>query len=216
MRRYGLRDYQSARISTCSPRREGAVGAIATDNSRLVEAVLYRDRAGMHWRDLPDRFIDWNNTHRRFSRWAKCGVCKRMCQGLVADAVNEYAKLDSTIVRAHQHSAGAKKRTRRGPGDRSLSSLSGFRLMDKWIARRRTGNGGAEGDRTPDLLIANEALSQLSYSPIPRRAENADRGERSQATAGHGRSDTRPPTAPDRGSTSTTRSGPPPCNSSAS
>ena len=30
--------------------------------------------------------------------------------------------------------------------------------------------GGAEGNRTPDLLIANEALYQLSYSPIPRVA----------------------------------------------
>ena len=48
--------------------------------------------------------------HTRFSRWAKSGVWERMFQHLAADADNEYAMIDSTVVRAHQHSAGAKKR----------------------------------------------------------------------------------------------------------
>ena len=48
--------------------------------------------------------------HRRFSRWAKSGVWEKMFQHLAADADNEYAMIDSTIVRAHQHSAGAKKK----------------------------------------------------------------------------------------------------------
>jgi transposase len=85
----------------------------AADNRLFVEAVLYRYRAGIPWRDLPERFGDWNNTHRRFSRWAKSGVWKRVFQHLAADADNEYAMIDSTIVRAHQHSAGAQKKTAR-------------------------------------------------------------------------------------------------------
>ena len=55
----------------------------------------------MPWRDLPERFGDGVKVHRRFSRWAKSGVCERVFQYLAADADNEYAMIDSTIVRAH-------------------------------------------------------------------------------------------------------------------
>ena len=120
MRRYGLRDDQWDRIKDLLPGREGTVGVTATDNRLFVEAVLYRYRTGMPWRDLPERFGDWNNVHRRFSRWAKSGVWQRIFQHLAADADNEYAMIDSTIVRAHQHSAGAKK-SRRRPGDRAVA-----------------------------------------------------------------------------------------------
>jgi transposase len=70
---------------------------------------LYRYRAGIPWRDLPARFGDWKNVHRRFSRWAASGVWERVFRVLGADADNEYAMIDATIVRAHQHSAGARK-----------------------------------------------------------------------------------------------------------
>lgn len=97
------------------PGRVGQVGRPATDNRLFVEAVLYRYRAGIPWRDLPERFGDWKNTHRRFSRWAERGVWERVFQQLSRDADNEYAMIDSTIVRAHQHSAGARKKTGRKP-----------------------------------------------------------------------------------------------------
>ncbi len=116
MRRYGLRDDQWERIEALLPGRVGHVGVTAADNRLFVEAVLYRYRAGLPWRDLPERFGDWNNVHRRFGRWAKSGVWERVFKHLAAEADNEYAMLDSTIVRAHQHSAGAQKklaRTRR-------------------------------------------------------------------------------------------------------
>ena len=77
--------------------------------------MLYRSRAGISWRDLPERFGDWKNTHRRFNRWAKAGVWERVFEHLAADGNNQYAMIDSTIVRAHQHSAGRsqkKSRTR--------------------------------------------------------------------------------------------------------
>jgi len=54
----------------------GDVGATAQDNRRFVEAVLYRYRAGIPCRDLPERLGGWKNAHRRFSRWAKSGVCQ--------------------------------------------------------------------------------------------------------------------------------------------
>src|SRR5438094_3357593 len=110
MRRYALRDDQWDRIKDFLPGREGHVGGTAADNRLFVEAVLYRYRAGIPWRDLPERFGDWKNTHRRWSRWASQGVWDRIFAHLSRDADNEYAMIDSTIVRAHQHSAGGSKK----------------------------------------------------------------------------------------------------------
>lgn len=116
MRRYALRDDQWERIKDLLPGRKESVGCTAKDNRLFVEAVLYRYRAGTPWRDLPERFGDWKNTHRRFTRWAKTGVWESIFKCLASDADNEYAMIDSTIVRAHQHSAGAlKKRTKTKP-----------------------------------------------------------------------------------------------------
>jgi len=110
MRRYGMRDDQWERIRDLLPGQEGHVGVTAADNRLFVGAALYRYRTGMPWRDLPERFGDWKNAHQRFSRWAKSGVWEKVFRHLSADADNEYAMIDSTIVRAHQHSAGAEKK----------------------------------------------------------------------------------------------------------
>lgn len=109
MRRYALRDDQWERIKEMLPGREGHVGVTAKDNRLFIEAVLYRYRAGIPWRDMPERFGDFRVIHTRFSRWGKTGVWEQIFKTLAADADNEYAMIDSTIVRAHQHSAGAKK-----------------------------------------------------------------------------------------------------------
>ena len=108
MPRYGLRDDQWQLIKDLLPGRIGHVGVTAQDNRRFVEAVLYRYRAGIPWRDLPERFGDWKNIHRRFSRWAKAGVWERVFEHLASEADNEYAMIDSTIVRAHQHSVSMR------------------------------------------------------------------------------------------------------------
>ena len=113
MRRYALRDDQWERIEGLLPGREGHVGVTAKDNRLFVEAVLYRYRAGIPWRDLPERFGAWKKVHTRFGRWARTGVRARVFAHLAGEADNEYAMIDSTIVRAHQHSAGAKGGTAR-------------------------------------------------------------------------------------------------------
>jgi transposase len=110
LKRYGLRDDQWGRIEELLPGRRGSVGRPAEDNRLFVEAVLYRYRAGIPWRDLPERFGDFRVVHTRFSRWARSGVWEKVFRHLAADADNEYAMIDSTIVRAHQHSAGARKK----------------------------------------------------------------------------------------------------------
>lgn len=113
VQRFRMRDDQWNRIKDLLPGQETTVGVTAADNRLFVEAVLYRYRTGIPWRDLPERFGDWKNVHRRFSRWAKSGVWQRVFEHLAADADNEYAMIDSTIVRAHQHSAGAQKKPAR-------------------------------------------------------------------------------------------------------
>lgn len=110
MKRYALRDDQWERIEELLPGRKGHVGVTAKNNRLFVEAVLYRYRAGIPWRDLPDRFGDWRVVHTRFSRWAKTGIWQRLFDQLASEADNEYGMIDSTIVRAHQHSAGARKK----------------------------------------------------------------------------------------------------------
>src|SRR4051812_28033761 len=62
------------------------------------------------WRDLPERFGGGVKVHRRFTRWAKWGLWRRVFAHLASEADNEYAMIDGTTVRAHQHSAGASKK----------------------------------------------------------------------------------------------------------
>ena len=85
--------------------------------------MLYRYRSGIPRRDLPERFGDFRVVHTRFSRWSKTGVWERVFQHLADDADNEYAMIDSTIVRAHQHSAGAKGGSQ--TGKRLVAALVG-------------------------------------------------------------------------------------------
>jgi transposase len=107
MLRDGIRDDQWERIKDLLPGRDGSVGVTARDNRRFIDAVLYRYRTGIPWRDLPDIFGSFRNVHRRFSRWARKGVWDKLLSVLSEEADDEYVMIDSTIVRAHQHSAGA-------------------------------------------------------------------------------------------------------------
>jgi transposase len=115
MERFGQRDDQWERIEDVLPGRVGHVGGTAADNRLFIEAVLYRFRTGIPWRDLPQRFGHWKSVHQRFNRWAKSGVFKRIFKLLACDPDNEYMMIDTTIVRAHQHSAGAHKKKARKP-----------------------------------------------------------------------------------------------------
>lgn len=115
LRRYALRDTQWERIKHLLPGQPGHVGANSPDTRLFVDAVLYRYRAGIPWRDLPARFGDYRNIHQRHTRWSQSGVWQRVFEALAEDADNEYAMIDSTIVKAHQHSAGAQKRGTKQP-----------------------------------------------------------------------------------------------------
>jgi len=73
MRRYALRDDQWQRIEGILPGHRDYVGVTAKDNRLFVEAVLYRYRAGIAWRDLPERFGNFRIIHTRHTRWSRKG-----------------------------------------------------------------------------------------------------------------------------------------------
>ncbi|RRD86538.1 transposase, partial [Conchiformibius steedae] len=88
-RRYALTDSQWERIKDLLPGRAGCVGVTAKNNRLFVDAVLYRYRAGIPWRDLPERFGDFRVVHLRHMRWSKSGVWERVLEVLSQDADNE-------------------------------------------------------------------------------------------------------------------------------
>ena len=103
-----LRDEQWERIAPLLPGKVGDPGRSAANNRLFVEAVLWIVRVGSPWRDLPEAFGHWNSVFQRFRRWAKAGVFDKVFIALSGDADFEYAIIDGTIVRVHQHGTGAR------------------------------------------------------------------------------------------------------------
>ena len=89
-------------------RSERRAGRPAYDDRKFVEAVLWRRRTGVPWRDLPSDFGPWKTVFNRFDRWAKTGKWDRLFLALQTDRDDELHSLDSTINRAHQHASGGK------------------------------------------------------------------------------------------------------------
>src|SRR5215831_16363303 len=101
-RRHAISDEQWERIKDLLPGRPGTPGRPAEDNRLFVDAVLWIGKTGAPWRDLPERFGDCT----------KKGVLKAVF-GVLQDPVLPWLILDSIVVWAHPHAAGAKK-TRTG------------------------------------------------------------------------------------------------------
>ena len=108
MERFLLSDAQFEKIAPILPGKNSDPGRTAANNRLFVEAVLWIVRTGAPWRDLPICFGCWNSAFRRFRRWSRKGVFKKIFNALSGDLDFEYAIVDGTIVRVHQHGAGAK------------------------------------------------------------------------------------------------------------
>jgi putative transposase len=94
----------------------------ALSDRQFLEALLYLARTGVPWRDLPSEFGRWDAVYNRFRRWVASGGLKALFEALTADPQFGDVRrvlIDSTIVRAHQHAAGARRKKKRsGPGGR--------------------------------------------------------------------------------------------------
>jgi transposase len=115
MHRHAISDDNWERIKDLLPGRAGQPGARAKDNRLFIDAVLWIGKTGAPWRDLPERFGNFNSVWRRFDRWARKGIWEKLF-GHFQDEDLEWLLLDSTIIRAHPHAAGAKKKVTAAAG----------------------------------------------------------------------------------------------------
>jgi putative transposase len=109
MRRHEISDEQWNKIKDWLPGKPSDPGRTAADNRGFINAVLWIARTGAPWRDLPERFGAWNSVFQRFNRWCKRGVWGRLLQ-VWQNPDLESLMLDTTVIRAHQHAAGARKK----------------------------------------------------------------------------------------------------------
>ncbi len=103
---------------------------------QLINGIRWRVRAGTPWRDVPPEYGSWQAVYGLFRRWQRAGVWTRILAQLQARAdaaglITWDVSVDSTIARAHQHAAGARKR---GMPRRNHPAESGnqSRLMTRW------------------------------------------------------------------------------------
>ena len=115
MARGDLTDAQWALLEPLLPTSAGRRGRPFQDHRRVLNGILWIARTGAPWRDLPSEYGSWHTCHDRLRRWARGGYWERLLQALQAQAdadqelVWAVMTVDSTVVRAHQHAAGAEK-----------------------------------------------------------------------------------------------------------
>ena len=117
MNRLRLREDQWEIIKEQLPGKVGDPGKTAADNRLFFEAVLWIDRTGAPWRDLPITFGKWNSVYQRFNRWSKNGVWNQLKNFVSYDPDLEEFIIDGSIIRVHQHAAGAQKKKGSKPSE---------------------------------------------------------------------------------------------------
>ena len=120
-----LTDEAWARIAPLLP-EYGRRGGRWRNHREVVNGILWKLRTGAPWRDLPERYGPWQTCYDRFSRWRRDGTWDRMLTDAQSksDAVGEVewlVSVDSTIARAHQHAAGARRRPSKQDAKRGVS-----------------------------------------------------------------------------------------------
>jgi transposase len=115
VRRHELTDEQWAVIEPLLP-VSGAKGRQRVDDRRVINGMVYKCKTGIAWRDLPERYGPWKTVYNRFWRWSRNGILTMLVRRVrvIAEAIDELVRevsVDSSIVRAHQHAAGACRAT---------------------------------------------------------------------------------------------------------
>ncbi|MFI0773120.1 IS5 family transposase [Streptomyces sp. NPDC021218] len=149
MGRGDLSDAEWERLRPFLPVSNGRCGRWR-DHRQVIDGILHRVRTGVQWRDLPERFGPWKTVYERHRQWSADGTWERLLQQVqaAADAVGDIdwdIAVDSTIVRAHQHAAGAH---RSAAGDRVKGGRNSRTPGRAAVAEpaRPPGGGGAGGE----------------------------------------------------------------------
>jgi transposase len=130
------------------PRR----GRRPRDHRRVLDGVFWIARTGTAWRDLHSHFGEWNSVYRQFRRWTLAGTWEVMLEALneAGAGHGSVQMIDSTIIRAHQHAAGALKAIGSGLGswplarwllDQDPSPLQRSGPPRRGLSERRSGLG---------------------------------------------------------------------------
>ena len=103
-------DLTDAEWDLVGPLLSAGRGRPGRENRRILDGILWRAREGARWRSVPERYGRWNTVWRRFARWRDLGVFEAVFQALAQSGAAEerLQMLDGTMIRAHQHAAGAK------------------------------------------------------------------------------------------------------------
>jgi transposase len=131
MNRYDLTTEQWERLEPLLPPRKPNTGRPNHDHRTIINGIFWILRTGAPWRDLPERYGSWKTVSSRFYRWRQAGVWDRILAALQTDAAAAGQLdwtihfVDSTVIRAHQHAAGAKKGTQ--PTKRSAAAKADSR-----------------------------------------------------------------------------------------
>ena len=97
------------------PQDAGRPGRPWNDHRTTLEGIAWRFRPGSPWRDLPDAFGPYQSVWQRHRLWSTDGTYQRMFAvvgeqaGLDPEEMEPILSIDSTVVRAHQHAAGARR-----------------------------------------------------------------------------------------------------------
>ena len=89
------------------PWRAGTKSRSAKDNRKFINAVIWILQTGAPWRDLPPEYGDWNNTHRRFTRWRDKGIWAKLFEIVKRDPDFEWLMIDASYVKVHSDASGA-------------------------------------------------------------------------------------------------------------
>lgn len=116
MARGDLSDAQYERLQPLLPPQKPRTGRPNHDHRPIINGILWHIRTGAPWRDLPERYGNWKTVSSRFYRWSNNGTWQRIYEKLQEDDdfVGEIDWtihfVDSSVIRAHQHAAGARKK----------------------------------------------------------------------------------------------------------
>ncbi|MFC5959192.1 IS5 family transposase [Streptomyces pratens] len=126
MARGDLTDAQWSRLEPLLPRGKKPGRPPIWTRRQLIDGIRWRTRAGTPWREVPERYGPWDRVYDLFRRWQRNGTWKRILEQLQTEAdakglITWDVSVDSTVCRAHQHAAGARKK---GISRKSLPAAS--------------------------------------------------------------------------------------------
>jgi len=110
MRRYELTPGEWERVSPLlPPQSTGQKGRPPKDNRVMLNGMLWIDRSGAQWRELPTCYGPWQSVYARFRKWKDEGIFEKVFKALSADYDPENLSMDSTCSKVHQSANGNKK-----------------------------------------------------------------------------------------------------------